>query len=782
VGLHQTVSWLWAFAAAHQQGLLIAAGIVIVLILLDLFWLANFGPEDVVSNGIAIGRPKAFDNRSLSLKIETLNDRLDALRVLNQNLADGLGKYQGVSSSADKLDAQGGSSKPKDAPAKDDKAASDGQDFKAPVGSSAGDTLSDQLNLESQIVNLRTLYERSLSDRLLGDNPRLQVVLGFQISITTPHGFEDSAAITEIAVRMHDTGDPVSLVALMPQEKTYNTEVISSSEKSFSGSAVARVVPLSVSGGRSTKNLFVHRDSDTVALERDPRDQPQFFGDDRPASVIFGWEFRPVLGRRTVSPGTRQMFAVLALPEADTDLAKESSIEVQTRSYWRAFSRSAQSTRGKFSLLPWRSDFSGRVDSEAIAVSIPNTARIQGALKPGITGIKWVDAGGGVATVLVAGRNFFPGTKVVVGGKEITESSGLVLKSDQALEVSTTMSALASGDAVLSGRFGPSMQLGVPAETLPVEGLFITQATIRFGRGKKYLQVRIIIAGLKDGNYSDLKVDHLAKGPEPLMFLGKQPVPLPYDYYDVEPTDFVSPPASATAPPSGNPAAQPKSVRVEAWVPVGLFAASDPFVTFKVPFCGSGWCTTVPFNVGEPVVQRLGGDQTVSVFRISQEMPFPSDVYVDLDQPYPAVQMSAGILGAVELVKIDDTDLRLTIPTALAARYKNVVLRYGKTDSVLLALPPEDKPVVRPSLDNSAKPAQLTKGAKGLVTWSGTALDSISKVTMDATELAFDAFENGNKLAVYFAGENTATPGKKTIVMESRIADPLKTALFIVEA
>ena len=41
-------------------------------------------------------------------------------------------------------------------------------------------------------------------------------------------------------------------------------------------------------------------------------------------SIVFGWMFRPVLGRRSVTPGFKQLFAVFALPRTDCiDPAKD---------------------------------------------------------------------------------------------------------------------------------------------------------------------------------------------------------------------------------------------------------------------------------------------------------------------------------------------------------------------------------------------------------------------------------------------------------------------------
>src|SRR5262249_45026937 len=98
-------------------------------------------------------------------------------------------------------------------------------------GSNPSDLLSDQINLTYQVFNLRMLLERSITDRLLLDpNPtsssgytRLQAVIGFDVTLDPPKEAKDSAAIVEVTVTVEPNANPspkVSLVALMPQEKT----------------------------------------------------------------------------------------------------------------------------------------------------------------------------------------------------------------------------------------------------------------------------------------------------------------------------------------------------------------------------------------------------------------------------------------------------------------------------------------------------------------------------------------------------------------------------------
>jgi hypothetical protein len=382
------------FLSAHWLAFSIAAAAVAVCAGLE-FWWRRHSPADTNGNGITIGRAKAFDNRSLALRVERLSLGLETLKVVNQSVTEGLTAFQeqtsGETTQSLSLGVKdGGAKSEKETEAqkrgdkKEEKTDSSGAgdttkaDSKPKIGLAASDLLSDQLNLASQIFNLQLLYERSLSDRMIGDQSRLQTVLGFQVSITPPSGYEDCLAVAEVEVRLRPAGAaaagaalpvPVSLVALMPQEKTYNAESISSSERSIGGSAVARVVTLGYSGKTGTRQLFVHRDSDTVAFEHQPNPAT--------GAIVFGWEFRPVLGRRTVSAGTRQMMAVVAIPATDDGDPLDCILEVKTRSYWRRYNRKRQTSSPNWGWLPWKVDRSARLESAPQELNVPNTAKIQ---------------------------------------------------------------------------------------------------------------------------------------------------------------------------------------------------------------------------------------------------------------------------------------------------------------------------------------------------------------------------------------------------------------------
>jgi hypothetical protein len=663
------------FAVANWRDLVLAVAALVVCLLLYSLWVRFGFPKDAVGNGIVIGQAKAFDNRSLSLRVERLNAGLEQLKVVSQNVTESLSNVQEVSSieTQRSLTASVAAQVRKDG----DQARKAGQtqqtaeqtsqdasksESKSNVGMAASDVLTDQLNLAAQIFNIQMLYERSLTDRMI-DEPasgslpahstsRLQTVLGFQVSINPPAGYEDCAAIAEIGVRMktETVSVPVSLVALMPQEKTYNASSISTSERSINGSAVAQILTLNLGGKSKSRQFFLHRDSDTIAFERDPREQSALFDG---TGTIFGWEFRPVLGRRTVSPGTRQMLAVISIPQPEREDAEQFTLEIITRSYWRHYNRRTQTTGPNWSCLPWKVDNSARMDSPVQELRIPNTANIHAGLAPKVSKIKWVNSGKGTTTVAVDGENLFSGTKVVLGGTEYSENEkNLTLKSDRAMEFETSIELLVAGDAVLSGRFGPACQLSIPEDKLPVTSLDINRATIERIKNSDVTQIEIDVVGLdKDGNYRDYTVEAINKLPEPILFVGNEPVAMPYDYWDEDPpspgsattgqnttpqttttaAQATSPQGSAAAPTMANPATAAPATAAPTPTPAGVSAkyitvaarvpnkvlAKNLSVSFRVPFCGLNYQAFKPLTVSEPSIVRLGSDAQNTVFRIT---------------------------------------------------------------------------------------------------------------------------------------------------------------------
>jgi len=207
------------------------------------------------------------------------------------------------------------------------------------LGSGAEDLLNEQANLSAQYTSLRLLLQRSLSDRVVmrangTSEPRTQPVYGFQISIDPTRQYRDAVAeaIVTVSIPSDDESgrDAPRLVTLLPKEKTYNVAEVTNRSRAFSLGGIVQVVNVGAALNQSRETLYVVKDTDTVALEKTPS------GAAARTATTFSWQFRPVLGKRVVSPGTRQVFAVLALPTSVNEMW-DGVVSVTTQ--WRRFDR-----------------------------------------------------------------------------------------------------------------------------------------------------------------------------------------------------------------------------------------------------------------------------------------------------------------------------------------------------------------------------------------------------------------------------------------------------------
>lgn len=784
------------------------AAVAAVALVIGYRYLVNtYGPNDRTGNGITVGEAKAFDNRSLTLMLEQLNASLQAFNVVSQNVVENLGTLQGESSTETEKSVRAGWKWPRGSepapgsarPAQDagktahlaggaretgettsesgastaqpasSRLSSEKPNRAAGMGISAGDALTEQLNLAYQIFNLRILNERALSDRLHYSEsnpelqPRLQVVLGFQVSINPPAGMQDCAAVVEIGLKMKDSDEPISIVALIPQEKTYNSAALSTKAESVDGSVVASVVKVGVSGSHSSKDLYLHRDADTIAFERIPKWRAgAFWARKEKASstpqTVFGWEFRPVLGRRTVSPGTRQMLAVVALPFADEgDRAK---LTVETRTYWRAYNRRRQTTAPRWGWWPLSYPRARQVETAPRDLQILSTVEVQTALKPVVENVHWVDAGDGTAVVVVEGRNFFSGTEVIIGGiSHRGPETGLVLKSDRAFEVRTAVAALGMGDVLLSGRFGPAVPLALPPERLPAPAIHIDRRKLFLAAGG-FRGLELVVCGM--GN-QPLLHRHLQGLPNPVIYVNGRPVPTPYDY-----DDYSRP---------GTNQGQPYAVIVRASVPADFVQGGNPVVLFKVPFCGPDWVARAVITADAPKVERLGGEQQETITIISPGFDFEDkdNWIVSLDEDYA--------LGSKEFKKLDRRRLQFTLPAKVMQSYPRLVLRsLGADSSYVLDIPTEaGRNNALAALDDSKGSPSVRKGKSAVVDWQGTALHEVTKVLAGAEQLPFESYAQGQCLRVFLSTAQTAKAGKLDLTFVTETAATLPAAVFVVE-
>lgn len=268
----------------------------------------------------------------------------------------------------------------------------------APTTTAVGsaDMLAEQMQLSSQLTMLQMLLQGANSDQLLvaqgrAIGMRAQTTLAFPITLRPPKAYKHAVAEVRVLLIPRRSGNyanaKLSIVNLLPSEKTYNVAKITSKQKAFGAGVAIEAVNVGVAGGRSRDRLYIAKDTDTVALQYptdkldgilapwpawlkpwltnrllgkngsvDTQDCTAILPDevlssgnlntsryDFNAATMFGWQFRPVLGAEYVASNLRTVFAQLALPEEEgSGSAPQMDVFVQTR--WRDYSESRQIT------------------------------------------------------------------------------------------------------------------------------------------------------------------------------------------------------------------------------------------------------------------------------------------------------------------------------------------------------------------------------------------------------------------------------------------------------
>ncbi len=323
--------------------------------------------------------------------------------------------------------------------------------FSAPtnVGVSSQDILAEQVQLNSQITNLRLALQGALSDQYLVRggktiSSRQQTTLGLNITLDPVERYRHAAAEVRIWVYPARTDDSMSIVNLLPAAKTYNVAKITSSQKAFGAGVVVDAVNVGAATGRSKNRLYLAKDTDTVALEYFPnsnKEQQHPWSDygaelvgrsaqehafdvarvmelwqeidpctDDPGPdleksavgrsaipLVFGWQFRPVLGADFVQSGQRQVFAQLALPVGTGDRWMP-LVFVQTR--WREYDSKKQVMGATY-----KDSCSIKQDTNPVLVNSP--------LKVHTVNVD--DMGGGIVKVSAEGEFFQQGFSVMSG-------------------------------------------------------------------------------------------------------------------------------------------------------------------------------------------------------------------------------------------------------------------------------------------------------------------------------------------------------------------------------
>ena len=241
------------------------------------------------------------------------------------------------------------------------------------VGVSSADILTEQVQLNSQITTLRLLLQGAASDQYLTSDShavatRQQTTVGFSISLDPPRQYKHAVAEVRVIIVPPAGRDGVSIMTLLPAEKTYNVAKVTSHQNQFGAGVAMQPVSVGVTTGKSKDRLYLAKDTDTLALQYpepwisehsqvptpfwhkahdeivgginlNPFNPCAPLSAPTRGSVAFGWQFRPVLGADYVKGGQRQVFAQLALP-AGLNEVYVPTVYVQT--LWKAYDSKRQ--------------------------------------------------------------------------------------------------------------------------------------------------------------------------------------------------------------------------------------------------------------------------------------------------------------------------------------------------------------------------------------------------------------------------------------------------------
>jgi hypothetical protein len=729
-------------------------------------------------NGIGVGAPKLYDTRSLSLMLEEMQDQVRRVSGIDQKrLTDSLNTVQGqrTSSSETTLEAtfasgggtdaaqkkagqnKGDADKPKETPKATATTPKEGASNGGAGGAStpgtfaerSTDVLSDQVNLTYEILNLRLLLERALSDRLYGTNQaRLQAVLGFPISVNTPEYASGCAAFVEVTVVVSGA-EPPSVVALLPQEQTFNITTSRRRSGSVGASAPVKLANFALKSRALSERAYLDREADTIAFlgqvarQQDGSPVPQ---------VTFGWQLRPGAGNLSVTAGLRQMFAVLSLPQKDEVVADQIELKISTTTYWRRFNSRTSTSSDRLNLKAW---FSNRpvvvTEDWRPAMNVTSTLAVEGSLSPRITEVKWYKVGLNRAVIVVRGANFFPGTSVAVGDQAYKSSDdGLVLKSEKTLQLSVPLAALMS-DAVLNGRYGVSVLL---QKQPPLAKLNMDTIELSDRSQSNVLQLRLFFT-LADAA-KPLDWQAFSDLPDPLLQVNEQILDTPLDF--AQEVD-----------------AQKKFIRVVclALIPADLVPSDKCSVVLKFPFFGPDWIfrKLLPFP---PVYTLTVIHLDTNVGLLISGSEFGDQWKVRLNKDYS--------VNDGNLILLDTKTLQLTVAAALLEKFDTLlVIPPAKGRVVVLQIPSNAAPA--PMFDSTSTPLTVAVAVTDtLVTLRGSHLDQITKVTCGGKELAFVASSGGQLLKIEVKAEFASVADEYELVLSDQAGRQFSLSLLVTNA
>jgi hypothetical protein len=741
-------------------------------------------------NGITVGQTKIFDERELRSMMAEAESSLEKISAINgAQLQQATGTLQGAreSDSSFSLTATtlpgvevGHHNRPAEnptpAPSVPTAPTQLNQSATMPTfGIGSQDLLAEQMSLQYEIINLRLLLNRSLTDRVYIENlpadpnnpngrgafipsPRAQTVAGFRISVVPSPKYENAVAEVEVVIGSNNGKRP-SLVTLLPRDKTYNVASVTKDAKAFGLGAVVEILNVGANIGRSNETQYLVKDTDTVALEElAPHAVDKAI--DPSQATTFGWQFRPVLGRKAVDSGTRDVFAMLALPMGDR-FADPYTGTVDVYTHWRRYN-SKTHTVGE--IIPGSENHQSLDALDFRAGNFYDTV-----LAPTIESVKWENIGDGQVLVQVKGANYLSGTSVMSGSTVINSpDKGLFLQGENVLIFRMDGTQLASyGAPLMVGRYGPPVRienassLFVPPRVLDPSlkdkhyGLRLTRPPNIYPIDADNTKVELEVEEIRYAEGENYNTDIRRFNYRPVMIIGSK------TYGLVDPGMEVSNPAIKKYP-NDNSSQQVEIADYHLAVTVSNDTLrSARLLTVKEPFYGDEFATTYHIGLGEndftatdiqPLV--LNGKATQYIIKGTR---FQNTIHVNVGGKEFC---ESGCDG--KLTVINQNLIRLeAVPEDFKGVKSLMVYEGSNHAAVAVALQlPKPPSVPTPVVE---KADDVTEGDVKTFTIKGTDFGSIEDLKFEGKSLDVDIAPDGTSMNVTLTSAVTAKAGDKEL-------------------
>lgn len=619
--------------------------------------------------------------------------------------------------------------------------------------------LAQQVETTHALDNVRLMLEGSLTDRIISTpatiigagagatytGARSRAVVGFKINLDSLKRYEGAVAEVEITITTQapavPAGQPPSVVSVLPRENNYNVATVTKNAKQFGFGVAVQPISVGVSAQTQKETLFLVQDTDTVSFERA---QPWDADTPPAASVTFGWQFRPVLGQKTVKGGPHEVFASLALPADDftTFVGK-----IEARTFWRKFD-SKKKTVGDY--ISGSDSYQKLEDLTVPGVLAMNSEPLQ----PEAISLDWMDVGQGNILVTSRGQHYLPGMGIILGNQVIDNAEkGLFLQSDKSFRWLVPGQRLAFvEDALLAGRFGPPAKLRDPVA--------------RTNTGTSHLTITQVTTSPLDAQNSKVAVGlhSTAVGDfNPIITVGNKA----YGFSDaplVKSTNTVA-------------AAGGRDMVVEFVVPTQSLREASK-LTARLLFFGRDYTAemlaanfTPPgggsFMTSKVIVLTAGA---VNLFAIMGSGFNPATIKVIIDgvtlSPGAMVGVpgAAGANGAI-LTFNDPTLLTVSMPAALAKTVKQIMLVQGGSP-ILLPLTQPAPPTPKPKITDIEA---VNVGDQSYVKVTGENLGSVEKVLFQGTPLKTkNVSDDGTTMELLVTKEMSESKGRRSIDFMSK--------------